>query len=247
MIGCSSHRMNLAMQALMEEHDDLLEKVHRLMTKFNTIKNRHYLRKADALMPVFHNVIRLSSTFAMVDRYFAIYSNLDRVDDELADFIPNPRENVCPIVLYEDLKNLESVNKKLQTATLTLLDVRALFDHVINHYPTTKTHLAASATLVKFPDFENGIVKVIAGKERSLTRAERSAVAKLCRPTVRSQGASESCAKKRRGSAPLLMLHLWPRQPLLLKLICDGSRQLRMMLSACFPALVLSTRVYAEA
>ncbi|KAG6947921.1 hypothetical protein JG687_00015789, partial [Phytophthora cactorum] len=76
-------------------------------------------------------------------------------------------------------RNLESVNKKLQTAMLTLLDVRALFHHVINHYPTTKTHLAASATLVKFPDFESGIVKVLAGKERSLTRAERSAAAKL--------------------------------------------------------------------
>ncbi|KAF1775740.1 hypothetical protein GQ600_1740 [Phytophthora cactorum] len=48
MIGCGSHRMNLAMQALMEEHDDLLEKVHRLMAKLNTIKTRHYLREADA-------------------------------------------------------------------------------------------------------------------------------------------------------------------------------------------------------
>ncbi|KAG3079317.1 hypothetical protein PC122_g12253 [Phytophthora cactorum] len=52
MIGCGSHRMNLAMQALMEEHDDLLEKVHRLMAKLNTIKTRHYLREADASFKV---------------------------------------------------------------------------------------------------------------------------------------------------------------------------------------------------
>ncbi|ETI41492.1 hypothetical protein F443_13265 [Phytophthora nicotianae P1569] len=52
-IGCTSHRMNLAMQALMSDYTDLLEKVHRLMSKLNTIQNRHRLREADALMPTF--------------------------------------------------------------------------------------------------------------------------------------------------------------------------------------------------
>ncbi|KAE9222005.1 hypothetical protein PF002_g15411 [Phytophthora fragariae] len=169
MIGCASHRMNLAMQALMEAYEDLLEKVKRLMAKLNTIKNRHHLREADALMPVFRNLTRWSSTFAMIDRYFAIYAKLDRVDDELADFIPTPRENVRLKELYEDLKNLESVSKKLQTSSVSLLDVRMLFDHVMKHYPITKAQLAATSTLVKFPDFENGIVKLLAGKRRSLT------------------------------------------------------------------------------
>ncbi|ETP34084.1 hypothetical protein F442_17527 [Phytophthora nicotianae P10297] len=50
MIGCS-----LAMQALMSDYTDLLEKVHRLMSKLNTIKTRHRLREADALMPTFGN------------------------------------------------------------------------------------------------------------------------------------------------------------------------------------------------
>ncbi|KAG3150381.1 hypothetical protein PC128_g23195 [Phytophthora cactorum] len=145
----------------------------------------------------------------MDDRYFAIYSKLDRVDDELADFIPTPRENVCLKALYEDLKNLESVNKKLQTVMLTLLDVRALFHHVINHYPTTKTHLAASANLVKFPDFENGIVKVLAGKERSLTRAERSAAAKLLqadnsKPTSERVACQEASRKRSFADAALV-------------------------------------------
>ncbi|ETM41456.1 hypothetical protein L914_12767, partial [Phytophthora nicotianae] len=77
MIGCASHQMNLAMQALMSDYTDLLEKVHRLMSKLNTIQNRHRLREADALMPTFGIATRWSSTFAIIDRYFQIYKKLD--------------------------------------------------------------------------------------------------------------------------------------------------------------------------
>ncbi|ETP42338.1 hypothetical protein F442_10750 [Phytophthora nicotianae P10297] len=94
MIGRASHRFNLAVQALMREDDDILDRVHALMVKLNTIKNRHHLREADALMPVYRNTTRWSSTFSMIDRYFRIYSKLDRIDDQLAGFIPTPRENV---------------------------------------------------------------------------------------------------------------------------------------------------------
>ncbi|GMF12480.1 unnamed protein product [Phytophthora lilii] len=53
------------------------------------------------------------------------------------------------------------------------------FDHVMKHYPETEAQLATTSSLVKFPEFENGIVKVLASKEQSLTRAERTAVSKL--------------------------------------------------------------------
>ncbi|KAG3138092.1 hypothetical protein JG687_00018035 [Phytophthora cactorum] len=92
MIGCSCHRFNLAMQALMCEHSDLLDKVQQQMVKLNTIKNRHHLREVDELMPVYRNATGWSSTFAMVDRYFRIYDKLNRLDDGLADFIPPPGE-----------------------------------------------------------------------------------------------------------------------------------------------------------
>ncbi|ETI34444.1 hypothetical protein F443_19097 [Phytophthora nicotianae P1569] len=71
MIGCASHRFNLAIQALMREEDDILDKVHAFMVKLSTIKNRHHLREADALMPVYRNTTRWSCTFFMIDCYFA--------------------------------------------------------------------------------------------------------------------------------------------------------------------------------
>ncbi|ETP14269.1 hypothetical protein F441_10780 [Phytophthora nicotianae CJ01A1] len=161
MIGCVSYQFNLAVQALMREDDDILDKVHDLMVKLYTIKNRHHLREADALMPVYRNTTRWISTFSMIDRYSRIYSKLDRIDDQLADFIPTPRENVRLKALFEDLKNLESVNMKLQTTMVSLLDVRAL---------------SSNLTL-------NGILNLMAGKENILTRGERAAVVKLQRTT----------------------------------------------------------------
>ncbi|KAG6614712.1 uncharacterized protein IUM83_04201 [Phytophthora cinnamomi] len=205
--NCAS-TMNLAMRSLMEDNKDLLEKVQRLMTRLNTINNRHHLREADALIPMFSNATHWSSTFAIIDRYFAVYRKVDCIDDDLADYIPTSLENVQLETLYDDLKNLESVNKKLQSASVSLLDVCKLFDHVVKIYHATQKYLAPIATLVKYPGFSNGIVKVLDGKQGTLTRAERTAVAKL----LRSDGAREQhiqpsvvAVKKKRSFADVAL------------------------------------------
>ncbi|KAF1774318.1 hypothetical protein GQ600_19935 [Phytophthora cactorum] len=41
--------------------------------------------------------------------------------------------------------------------------VRAPFDHAVKHYPSTSTQLSATSGQVKFPDFESGAVKLLAG------------------------------------------------------------------------------------
>ncbi|KAG3091497.1 hypothetical protein PI125_g17403 [Phytophthora idaei] len=138
-------------------------------------------------VPMIGNPTHWSSTSAMVDRYFRFYGKLDRLNDGLVDFIPTPRVNVRLKALHEDFKNLESVNKKLQTSPVSLLDVRALFDHVVKHYLSTNTQLSVTTGLVKFPDFENGVVKVLTGKVRALTRTDKAAVAKLLGSTDPSE------------------------------------------------------------
>ncbi|KAG2794193.1 hypothetical protein PC129_g22545 [Phytophthora cactorum] len=91
----------------------------------------------------------------------------------------HPRENVLLKALHDDLNNLESVNKKPQTSSVPLLDVQALFDHVVKHNPSTSTQLSTNSWLVKFPYFKNSVVKVLAGKVRTLFCTEKAAVAKL--------------------------------------------------------------------
>ncbi|GMF50913.1 unnamed protein product [Phytophthora fragariaefolia] len=128
MIDCASHQFNLAVQAmLLRHHEEILIKVHQLMTKLNTIKNRHRLREADAPMPVCRTATRWVSTHAMVARYFRVYDKLDGVDEGIADLVPTARKHLRLKALNEDLKNLESISLKLQTEKgVTLQDVRTL-------------------------------------------------------------------------------------------------------------------------
>ncbi|KAE9341381.1 hypothetical protein PF008_g10647 [Phytophthora fragariae] len=187
MIGCASHRLNLALKEFLVPHAELLDKLHKLMAKLNTIKNRHRLRELGGLMPVFNNATRWSSTFMMVDRYVErrnIIRSMEQLDEGLVDLLPTPREDAHLTDLYGHLKNFESVNKRLQTEYgLTLADVRLLFDHVLEHYPETSRYLAPDAAVVKYPAFENGIVKV-QNKDSRLSRQERAALARLLRPTT---------------------------------------------------------------
>ncbi|OWZ09182.1 LOW QUALITY PROTEIN: hypothetical protein PHMEG_00018157 [Phytophthora megakarya] len=173
MIGCASHRSNLAMQATLREHSDVLDKVYLLMTNLNAIKNRHRLRELGELMPVFCNATRWSSTFSL-----KVLKKID--DDTLADVIPTARNN---IKLKRYLKKLENANKKLQTESMSLHDVRLLFDHVIKHFPGTAACLSPTPSLVKFSDFENDVVNLLLGKQSKLSRSERVAVANLLLPT----------------------------------------------------------------
>ncbi|KAF1772457.1 hypothetical protein GQ600_1842 [Phytophthora cactorum] len=76
-------------------------------------------------------------------------------------------------------RKTHSVNKKPQTSSVPLLDVQALFDHVVKHNPSTSTQLSTNSWLVKFPYFKNSVVKVLAGKVRTLFCTEKAAVAKL--------------------------------------------------------------------
>ena len=69
MIGCASHRMNLALREFLSPHDKILGKLHDLMTKLDTSKNRHHLRKLGGLMPVLNNDTRWSSYFSITCRF----------------------------------------------------------------------------------------------------------------------------------------------------------------------------------
>jgi hypothetical protein len=69
MVGCASHRFNLAVTDFLADHETLLAKIQDLMTKLRTIKGRAILRCATDLAPLLRNDTRWSSTYAMVQRY----------------------------------------------------------------------------------------------------------------------------------------------------------------------------------
>ncbi len=72
LIGCASHRFNLAVKDIMSPYEDLLAKVNSLMKKLRNIIPSAKLRKLTHLKPKSANATRWSSTFHMLQRYAEI-------------------------------------------------------------------------------------------------------------------------------------------------------------------------------
>ncbi len=163
LIGCGSHRLNLAVKKFLEPFESILKKIHELMGKLSTIKQAAKLRRVTTLQPIKRNVTRFSSTFSMLKRFFELEEHLDTRDSELIPFIPSRREEQDLRILLSDLKVFESVSKKLQEADINLLVQRKLFDALISKYPLTDEYLGPASRIVHSPNFESGICKIIEG------------------------------------------------------------------------------------
>ena len=92
LIGCGSHRLNLAVKEVLEPIKPILKKVHELMGKLSAIKQSAKLRRTTNLEPIKRNVTRWSSTFNMLKRFFELVEYLDVRDTELIPFVPSRRE-----------------------------------------------------------------------------------------------------------------------------------------------------------
>ena len=68
LIGCASHRFNLAVEQSLHEHEEILAKLDHLMSKLKTLKGAARLRQKTQLRAVKRNVTRWNSTRAMLQR-----------------------------------------------------------------------------------------------------------------------------------------------------------------------------------
>ncbi|KAG3022490.1 hypothetical protein PC120_g8106 [Phytophthora cactorum] len=112
----------------------------------------------------------------MLKRYLEIKAAAKQVET-VEDLVPRARAHRKIEKFCEQMRALESVNKKLQSEETTMADARVLFDGVLQLYPTMKSHLSKEVHIVHSPDFENGIVKGWNGGE--LTEDEAAAIASL--------------------------------------------------------------------
>ena len=175
-IGCASHRFNLACKRFLEPFEENLKQINALMVYLCKIKQAGKLRTQTDLEPVTRNVTRWSSTFAMLKRFFELRPFLDESDKALVCNLPSGRECLLLQKLLEDLTELESITIQLQESSISLSDVRSIFDVCIESYPLMKHYLAADAKIVHCPNFESGILKVIDGDIESLSQPELNCV-----------------------------------------------------------------------
>ncbi|KAE9042569.1 hypothetical protein PR001_g3784 [Phytophthora rubi] len=165
----------------MKTEDELISKVHALMSKLRTIKGRALLRRVSHLSPLLRNDTRWSSTYEMVVRYVKLQPAITQlghdllVDHEVQPLLLRRAEHERVKALEKDLVKFEGVTQALQKSTLTMSAVRRLFDQVVKEYPALKSRLGATAQIVNNPHLEQGLVKLQRGE--ALTIAERSACA----------------------------------------------------------------------
>ncbi|KAG2962611.1 hypothetical protein PC119_g25751 [Phytophthora cactorum] len=125
------HRLNLAVKQSLEPHEEDLENVQVLMRKLCTLKEAAKRRAKTPLLPVLRQEKRWSSTFAMLDRYVRLREFLSADDGEIAELLPSRSTHRSLQTLLEEMKDIESISKKLQSDGLTPLQARELFDGLL--------------------------------------------------------------------------------------------------------------------
>ncbi|RQM26064.1 hypothetical protein B5M09_005605, partial [Aphanomyces astaci] len=80
LLGCASHRFNLAVQDLMKgEFADLLAKVQKVMLSCKALNNAAELKKLTALKPKLLQTTRWSSAFEMLRRFQKLLPSLEQM------------------------------------------------------------------------------------------------------------------------------------------------------------------------
>jgi hypothetical protein len=175
LVGCASHRLNLAVQSLYAEgtaYYHAVEKVHTLMVELGTLKNRYKLAAKTQLCPVKRNDTRWGSQFSELKRYVELQTILLTCAFSTATkrMFLSAAENYLITDLLEILYKCELTNKFLQTHDaheVTLLSVRIAFDRLIDEVPALAAKIGPDADIVQSPAFEKAIIKLQKGEPLS--------------------------------------------------------------------------------
>ncbi|RLN52051.1 hypothetical protein BBJ28_00021775 [Nothophytophthora sp. Chile5] len=185
LVGCASHRYNLAVNRFLAPYEVELAGLNSLMVQLRHCNNAAELAKHTDLKPIKRNDTRWSSTFQMVLRYMRIRDAIRQVK-AVEDYFPTSAAHKKLLGLLEHLKKLDSVCKTLQHECTSLADVRLLFDQITDDYPVMGSHLRSSAKIVHSPIFEAALVKIAA--DCTLTASEERAVQHFAVEPVTSSG-----------------------------------------------------------
>ena len=92
LIGCSSHKLALAVKELLKPHETLLNKINMIMGKLKSPKMSAELRKLTPLRPIQQGATRFLSTMQMMERYLSIKDHLSKIPG-LLELLLSPVED----------------------------------------------------------------------------------------------------------------------------------------------------------
>ncbi|ETI30475.1 hypothetical protein F443_22402, partial [Phytophthora nicotianae P1569] len=165
------------------------------MKRLRTLTQAAKLRLKTPLRPKLRQQTRWGSTYAMLARHFELREFINVNDEELVELMPSPAANRRLKALLNEMSDVESISKKLQSEGLNLLDARDLLDGLLEIKPSFTNYIAPTADIVHSPDFESGVVKVLGGHESDLSRAEKEALRPFRQMTSRSRSPEEDPTK----------------------------------------------------
>ncbi len=165
LVGCASHRLNLAARLLYAEpqYAPVIEKISKLMQKLSTLVNSSYLRRLTSLHPIKHNDTRWSSMYAMLKRYKKLRPYITRANgfpEDVLDLTLSEVEEGRLTVLMDILENVSQCSMQLQNEGCRMFHVRAYFNILKEKYPLFAQHLSEDSRIVHSPVFERAIVKL---------------------------------------------------------------------------------------
>jgi hypothetical protein len=179
LLGCGSHKLNLAVRLWIDEQpglSEILSKVANVMKKASTLKVASKLRALTQYSTVRENATRWSSTYQMVKRFLTIQQHLSAIVDLLAIF-PTHIEMDILARAHLVMKKFDDVTIMLQKECISFVKVREIFDEVLQDFPRFATHLSDDAKIVQNPMFEKAVVRI--SKGLPLSEEQRLAVAML--------------------------------------------------------------------
>ncbi|KAL4141248.1 hypothetical protein PRNP1_014370 [Phytophthora ramorum] len=176
LVGCASHRFNLAVCRYLEDYKTLIDQVQTLCIQLLYPNNAAELARHTHYKPLRANATRWSSTYQMLARYVKIRDDIKMVA-AVEDLVPRPSSHRQIVQLVNKLEALDSVCVKRQSEERTFADVRLLFDAVMAKFPATSHHLSSSAQIVHSPVIERAVVKLLS--DRVLTAEEEGSVSRF--------------------------------------------------------------------
>lgn len=180
LIGCASHRFQLAVQEILKDYEVVIGEVNSLMVKLRTPILAAKLRRVTHLKAKLRNQTRWSSTFEMLKRHILLRDHLRQLhNEEIDDMLPNQAHERKIDSLFSKLSQLDEVTKKLQLSDASVRSARIYFDTVLEDYPFLFDRLNSNARIVHDPCFESGVLRIQEGQECDLKGDEKAAVSSL--------------------------------------------------------------------
>ncbi|KAG2932757.1 hypothetical protein PC117_g13058 [Phytophthora cactorum] len=106
LIGCASHRFNLAMVRFLSDSENLINMIQRLMASLRQPNNAAQLALHTALLPEKANATRWSSVWKMVHKYVRIRDAAKHVP-AVEELLPRLSDHRRILVLHDKLKELQ--------------------------------------------------------------------------------------------------------------------------------------------